>query len=72
VADKAARDARLDQLKEATVAWADKERKRYEDEVALLKKIMKGRVGSERLNNVSTQAATDLLVDELDQFLTGE
>jgi len=72
VADQAARNARLDKLKSATDAWADKNKTRLEGEARLLKKILKGRTGSERLNNASTEAASDLLVDELTQFLTGD
>lgn len=66
------RNARLDKLKTATVEWANKEEERLKKESTLLKKILKGRTGQERLNNASTQAATELLVDELDQFLTGD
>jgi hypothetical protein len=66
------RNARLDKLKSAVGAWADKEEQRLTRESALLKKILKGRTGSERLNNASVESASDLLVDELDQFLTGE
>jgi hypothetical protein len=64
------RNARLDKLKSAAVAWADKEEQRLKKESALLKKILRGRTGSERLNNASVEAASDLLVDELNQFLT--
>jgi hypothetical protein len=66
------RNARLDKLKSAAVAWADKEEQRLKKESALLKKILRGRTGSERLNNASVEAASDLLVDELNQFLTGD
>jgi hypothetical protein len=72
MATQAERNARLDKLKSAVDAWADKEEQRLTKESALLKKILKGRTGSERLNNVSVESASDLLVDELDQFLTGE
>jgi hypothetical protein len=70
--DKAQRDARLDKLKSAATAYADKETARLKKEVALLKKILKGRTGSERLQNTSVEAGTDLLVDELNDFLSGE
>ena len=71
MADKAARDARLDALKTATDAWADQRKRELQQESALLKKILKGRTGSERLNNASVESASDLLVSELDDFLTG-
>lgn len=69
---QADRNQRLDDLQEAVDAWADKTTKRLNDEAALLEKILKGRPGAEKLNNGSVEAASDLLVDELDQFLTGE
>ena len=72
MASQEERNARLDKLKTAVNAWADKEEERLNAEAALLKKILKGRTGSERLNNTSVESASDLLVDELDQFLTGE
>jgi hypothetical protein len=71
MANKAARDARLDALKTATNAWADQRKKELQRESALLKRILKGRTGSERLNNASVEAASDLLITELDDFLTG-
>lgn len=72
MASQEERNARLDKLKSATDAWADKTKRRLEAESTLLKKILKGRTGSERLNNASNEAASDLLVDELTQFLTGD
>jgi hypothetical protein len=72
VATQEERNARLDKLKTAVNDWADKEEERLTKEATLLKKILRGREGSERLNNASVESASDLLVDELDQFLTGE
>jgi hypothetical protein len=72
VATQAERNARLDQLRDAATSWADKEEARLKKQTALLKRILKGRTGSERLNNASTEAASDLLVDEINQFLTGD
>lgn len=72
VPNKAKRDARLDALGKAVDSWADKRIKRLKAESALLKKILKGRTGAERLNNASVEAASALQVDELTQFLTGE
>jgi RNase P subunit RPR2 len=66
------RNARLDKLLEATNSWADSEEKRLKRDVVLMKRIMRGRTGSERLNNVSVQTATVLVVDEISQFLTGD
>jgi len=70
-AERDARDARLDGLKTATTEWHTKRRQQLENESALAKKILKGRTGAERLNNASVEAASDLLVDELNTFLTG-
>lgn len=66
------RNARLDALGSAVTAWATQRRQRLENESASLKKLLKGRTGSERLNNTTVTTATDLLVDEIDQFLTGQ
>lgn len=72
MASQEARNARLDELTDAANVWADKEEARLQKESALLKRILKGRTGSERLNSASSEAASDLLVDELSQFLTGD
>ena len=69
---KKERDARLDKLQTAVESWADKETERLEKEVVLMKKILKGRTGSERLNNTTVAGASDLLVEELNDFLSGE
>lgn len=72
MASKEARDARLDKLADAAEAWAKKETQRLNKETTLLKTILKGRTGSERLNNASVETGSELLVDELNQFLTGD
>lgn len=66
------RNARLDQLNDAVEAWARKKKERLEKEALLLKRVLKGRTGAERLNNASVEAASALQVDELSQFLTGD
>ena len=72
MATQAERNARLDDLGDAVTAWSDKKTRRLQGESTLLKKVLKGRTGAERLNSVSTEAASALLVDELSQFLTGD
>ena len=69
--DKAARDQRLDDLATATSEWATKRRKQLEAQVSFSKALLKGRTGAERLNNAVVTSATDLLVDEVNDFLTG-
>ncbi len=66
---KAERDARLDALNEATKTYASKERERLLNQVAFAKRVLKGRTGSERLNNEGVTQASVLVVDEIDQFL---
>ncbi len=66
------RNARLDALATATKDWAKKERESLKKQAAMAKKLLKGRTGAERLNNSSVSSATGLLVDEIDQFLTGQ
>jgi len=71
VATKEERDARLDELAQATRDWATKERDRLNNQVALGKRILKGRTGSERLAQASVASASDLTEDEINAFLTG-
>lgn len=65
------RNARLDKLSTATSEWATKRRKYLNDTLKFAKNLLKGRKGTERLNNTSVQAASDLVVDELGKFLAG-
>ena len=71
IADKDARDARLDELQTSVEQWAEKKRKQLNDQVAFSKALLKGRTGAERLNNAVVTSATDLLTDEINNFLTG-
>lgn len=71
MATKEERDARLDELAQATRDWATKERDRLNNQVALGKRILKGRTGSERLAQASVASASDLTEDEINAFLTG-
>lgn len=66
------RNARLDALKAATQAWAAAQKQRLNDQVALSKRILKGRTGSERLAQASVQSVSDLTVTQINDFLTGE
>ena len=66
---KKERDDRLDALLEATKKYADVTTERLENQVAFAKRVLNGRTGSDRLNNESVKKATDLVVDEIDQFL---
>lgn len=63
------RNTRLDKLVEATTAWAATRRTELQNRAAANKKILKGRTGSERLAQASVTAASDLVVDEIDEFL---
>lgn len=65
------RNARLDSLLAASTAWTNKRVKELEDKVALVKKIMKSRTGSERLVAKSNQLANEVVVDSIEQFLGG-
>lgn len=68
---KAERDVRLNALKRATDEWADKEKKRLEDEAIFLKSVLKGRTGAGRLANQNVADSSKLVVDEISQFLEG-
>lgn len=65
------RNERLDALSEATAQWAVQQKQRLNNQVALGKRILKGRTGSERLAQASVDAVSDLAVDQINDFLTG-
>ena len=69
MSDATDRNARLDALTAATSAWADKRTKEYTDKVAAVKKILKGRTGSERLANKTAAEASNLVVAQINDFL---
>jgi hypothetical protein len=66
------RNARLDSLKAATQQWATQQKQRLNDQVSLGKRILKGRTGSERLAQASVQSVSDLTVNQINDFLTGD
>lgn len=66
---KAERDARLNALLVATKTYASKRREQLNNQLAFAKRILKGRTGSERLNNENVAQATELVVDEIDEFV---
>lgn len=66
------RNARLDALLEATEAWAARQTRNLNDQVTLSKRILKGRTGSERLAQASVQSVSNIAVDQINDFLSGE
>lgn len=72
VPSKEERNRRLDQLSGAVKSWAKRRRRQINDQVGFSKRLLRGRTGADRLNNTTVQQASDLLVDEIDQFLTGQ
>lgn len=72
MATKEERDARLDELKTAGVAWANRQREYLNNQVALGRRILKGRPGSDRLASSSVTSVSDLTVDQINEFLAGE
>lgn len=66
---KQERDDRLDALQKATVEYAAKTRERLKNQVIFAKRVLKGRPGSDSLNNESVQLAAELVVDEIDAFI---
>jgi hypothetical protein len=63
------RQARLQALKTATTLYATKRREQLKEQAASNKKILKGRTGSERLAQTAVQSTSDLVVDEIDEFI---
>lgn len=70
MATKAERDQRLDELVQTTKQWSEKRQKDLNDRVAALKRVLEGR-GEGQLLNAQQEAASSLVVDEINQFLTG-
>jgi hypothetical protein len=69
---KADRNERLDALGSAVTAWATARRAYLQKQVSFSKRLLKGRTGSERLNQASIESATTLTVEQINDFLTGE
>jgi len=67
----AARDQRLDDLKQATSDWANKETQRLTDESTFLKSILQGRTGAGRLTNQNVADSSKLVAASINDFLTG-
>lgn len=68
----AQRNARLDALAQAVRQYADKRRKHLKKRVEVSKNILRGRTGAERLAHSSVAASTELVVQSIGDFLTGE
>lgn len=66
------RNARLDELGAAITTWATQRRKQLKRQVLEGKRLLKGRTGSERLAQASVESISDLTVDQINDFLTGE
>lgn len=67
----AGRNARLDALEKATVDYAAQQTKLLQKRVDVSKRILKGRTGSERLAQAAVQQAGALVVNTINDFLTG-
>lgn len=65
------RNARLDALQQAVTQYAAKQRSTLNRRVDVNKRILRGRTGSDRLAQDSVQQSTQLVVAEIDDFLTG-
>ena len=72
VPSTAARDARLDQLATAVADWSKVRTQYINDEVAFLRRVLKGRAGAQNVSVGITSQATSLSVDAIQQFLTGQ
>jgi hypothetical protein len=68
---KAERDANLDALQSAVEEWATSERTRIEEEIAFLRKVLRGRTGSEEANSTNLAASLKLVTAEIDSFIIG-
>lgn len=71
MATVAERNARLDALQQAVSQYAAAQRKELNRRVDVNKRILQGRTGSERLAQASVQQSSTLVVDQINDFLTG-
>ncbi len=71
MADTAARNARLDQLSQAVQQWAQQQTNNVNNQIATLKAILQGRGGAQALANSAVTATSNLVSNEIDQFLVG-
>lgn len=67
---EADRNQRLEDLRTAVDTFVIKEQDALKNKVLVLKKILKGRTGAERLAQSSVQAAQPLVVAAINDFLT--
>lgn len=68
---KTERDARLNELKTAVVAWADKRTKYLNAQATFARRVLRGRTGSERLTAKTVELGKNLTVEDINTFLTG-
>jgi hypothetical protein len=68
---KNARDQRLDELSSAVSLWATRRREALSNQISLCKRLLNGRLGASRVSGSLNHTADNLLVDEIDEFLTG-
>lgn len=65
------RDERLLSLKTAVEEYADREEQRLTDEVTFLESVRDGLASSGSLTRQTTEEASSLTQDEIDEFLLG-
>lgn len=66
---KAERDARLQKLVDATNTWAKAETDRLTKEADFLESVLKGRTGAGRLTDQNVADSSNLVVNEITDFL---
>lgn len=68
--DTGAREVRLAALEKALKQFATSQRESIQKRVTAAKAMLRGRTGSDRLNRSANEAVTDLVIEELDDFLS--
>lgn len=64
------RQARIDELVSSVQQWSAKETEQIEQRLVLLRAVLTGRTGSDRLPAKAVAAASALVVDEIDSYLS--
>lgn len=65
------RNTRLDELENAVKQYASKQRAGLVRRVDVSKRILRGRTGADRLSQASVDQSAQLVVAQIDEFLTG-
>jgi hypothetical protein len=71
MADVTARNTRLDALLKAAQDWSNAQTSAYQHQVTVLQNILQGRKGAQGMTSSAVSATSDLVIQEINDFLLG-